>query len=117
MTEYEQLMNDAARYLISIGSVFERPKHIDRAMIKRVEQFSQCYSRHNMAKDAVYCYSTVKRGLVWEDWKGRKKYDPEELAKIRLRTTPRVETKLPPKSDEVNVDDLLSFVRTVQKGW
>lgn len=116
-SDYETIMNDIAKDILANNIRYDRCTELDWHFVHAVEKVSKCYARSSIMRDGMACLNIVRSGCVFQDRKNRVKYDPDELAKIRIRSKPRVLDKLPPKSDEVNVDSLLSFLRTTKKGW
>ena len=101
LTEYEQLMNQAAEYYKHTG--FDSNKDLKKAFIKYIEARSSCYSRQAIQMDAVHCLGFAHKDTPWRDLKGRVKHNPDELLAERQANTQ-------PQRDEV-VESVIAAIQ------
>ena len=106
MTEYEQLMNSAAKLFMTYN--FENMRQINQAFVSYIQDRVDCYSREAIKHDSVQCLKVVTSGRVWRDRKGRVKHDPESLAEIR-----RV-TKKTQRSGNTDTAELVNYLRSIK---
>ena len=106
MTEYEQLMNSAAKLFTTY--TFDNMRQINKAFVSYIQDRGDCYSREAIRHDSVQCLKVVTSGRVWMDRKGRIKHDPDTLNEIR-KVTKDTQGKLDTKTNE-----LVNYLRSIK---
>jgi|GEM_PF-5803122 len=106
MSEYEQLMNSAAKLFMT--DTFDNMRQINQAFVSYIQNRVDCYSREAIRHDSVQCLKVVTSGRVWNDRKGRIKHDHAELEEIR-----RV-TKDTQRSSDTDTTELVNYLRSIK---